>query len=63
VVVVVAKAEVYQVKVPLAQLLVIFTGLPAQIGVELNVGLSGKAAIVTVRVAEALAQPFVPKTV
>jgi hypothetical protein len=61
--VVVPATVVNQVNVPLAQLPAIFTGLPAQIGVELNVGLSGKAAMVTVRVAEALAQPFVPKTV
>jgi hypothetical protein len=41
VVLVVPAKVVNQVKVPVAQLLVIFIWLPAQIGVELNVGKAG----------------------
>jgi hypothetical protein len=41
VVVVVPAKVVNQVKVPVAQLLVIFIWLPAQIGVELNIGKAG----------------------
>jgi hypothetical protein len=41
VVVTVAAKVVYQVKVPVAQLLVILTGLPAQIGLEVKTGVPG----------------------
>jgi hypothetical protein len=62
VVVVVPTKVVNQVKVPDAQLLVIFTALPAQIGVELNVGKVGIGFTTWVTVAIALAQPVVAST-
>jgi hypothetical protein len=50
---------VNQVKVPVAQLLVMLIALPAQIGVELNVGKAGIGLTTCVTVATVLAQPVV----
>jgi hypothetical protein len=62
VVLVVPAKVVNQVKVPVAQLLVMFAGLPAQIGVELNVGKAGIGLTTCVTVATVLAQPVVAST-
>jgi hypothetical protein len=59
VVLVVPAKVVNQVKVPDVQLLVIFTALPAQIGVELNIGKAGIGLTIWVTVATVLAQPVV----
>jgi hypothetical protein len=59
VVAVVPARVVNQVKVPVAQLLVMLTALPEQIGVELNVGKAGIGFTTWVTVATVLAQPVV----
>jgi hypothetical protein len=59
VVAVVPAKVVNQVKVPVAQLLVIFIALPAQIGVELNIGKAGIGLTTWITVATVLAQPVV----
>jgi hypothetical protein len=56
-VVTVAAKVVYQVKVPVAQLLVILTGLPAHIGLEAKTGESGIGFTVCVTEETGLAQP------
>jgi hypothetical protein len=62
VVVVVAAAEVYQVKVPVAHELVTFTAEPEHMVVELKVGIAGIAFTVCVTLVKALAQEVIEST-